>query len=125
MTLACTSGLLLSGPSTSTCMENGEWEPDLREAECVDASMTTQILSQALSQERKIAIASSVTVFIVTSVLFLIVGFLSGHFCRRKRKAVDHKVVKNKTPIYDDIIVLKQQEHELELKENEAYGPIR
>ena len=26
--------LVLTGPNTSTCMENGEWEPDPREVEC-------------------------------------------------------------------------------------------
>ena len=43
LTLTCTSGLTLSGPSTSTCIGNGEWEPDLREAECVDASTTVTV----------------------------------------------------------------------------------
>ena len=34
ITLSCPPGLVLSGPSTSTCMGNGEWEPDPRELEC-------------------------------------------------------------------------------------------
>ena len=126
MTLSCTSGQMLSGPSTSICMGNGEWEPDLREAECVDTS-TTQISFdlEALSQEGKIAVASSVTVFIVTSILFFIIGFLSGHFCQREtRKTADHEVITKETPVCDDI-ELKQQEHELELKKNEAYAPVR
>ena len=29
-----TSGYLLAGPSTSTCMGNGEWMPDLRQVHC-------------------------------------------------------------------------------------------
>ena len=121
---------MLSGPGTSTCMGNGEWEPDPREAERVDASTTVHMTKQrfdsvALSQDGKIAVASSVTVFIVTSVLFFFFGFLSGRFCRRESgKATDHEVAKNETPIYDDI-VLKQQEHELELKENVAYAPVK
>ena len=131
MSLTCNSGLMLSGPSTSTCMGNGEWEPDPREAECVDASTTVHMTTQrsfdleALSQDGKIAVASSVTIFIVTLVLFFIIGFLSGHFCcRESGKRAHHEVVKNETPIYDDI-VLNQQEHELELKENVAYAPVK
>ena len=42
--------------------------------------------NEALSQDGKIAIASSVTVFIVASISFFIVGFLCGHFCQKKRK---------------------------------------
>ena len=31
---SCPLGLVLIGPSTTTCMENGEWEPDPRQAKC-------------------------------------------------------------------------------------------
>ena len=34
ITLSCSSGLELSDPNTSTCMRNGEQEPDPREAAC-------------------------------------------------------------------------------------------
>ena len=34
ITFACTSGLELSGPNSSTCMRNGEWEPDPGEVNC-------------------------------------------------------------------------------------------
>ena len=67
--------------------------------------------------------ASSVTVFIVTSILFFIIGFLCGLFCRRERKTAENKVNKKQIPYYDDVM-LKQHEQELELKENIAYGPI-
>ena len=30
----CPSGLVHSGPSSSICTENGEWEPDPREVVC-------------------------------------------------------------------------------------------
>ena len=30
----CPGGLLLSGPNSSTCMGNGEWEPAPQEVEC-------------------------------------------------------------------------------------------
>ena len=69
--------------------------------------------------------ASSVTVFIVTAILFFVTGFLSRHFCQKGRKTDDdHQVVKKEIPIYDDI-VLKEQGQELELKENVAYAPVR
>jgi hypothetical protein len=35
MTLNCLSGLILIGSNTSICTENGEWEPNPREVECV------------------------------------------------------------------------------------------
>ena len=34
VTFACPPGLMLSGPNTSTCIGNGEWEPDPRDVEC-------------------------------------------------------------------------------------------
>ena len=33
-TFSCLSGLIFSGPMNSTCMENGEWEPDPQEVDC-------------------------------------------------------------------------------------------
>ena len=63
----------------------------------------------------------------MTSILFFIVGFQCGHFCRKERKTTDHQEAvsseKQHTPYYDDV-VLKQHEHELELKENVAYAPV-
>ena len=34
MTFACSPGLVLTGPNTSTCIENRKWEPDPRNIEC-------------------------------------------------------------------------------------------
>ena len=81
--------------------------------------------SEQLSQEGKIAVASSVTVFTVASILIFTVGFLCGHFCHKKRKTAAETVppAGEQTQIpYCDDVVLKQ---ELELKTNVAYGPIR
>ena len=30
VSFTCSSGLAITGPNSSTCMENGEWEPDPR-----------------------------------------------------------------------------------------------
>ena len=34
ITFTCFPSLVLNGPNSSTCMENGEWEPDPREVNC-------------------------------------------------------------------------------------------
>ena len=34
ISFTCSSGFLLTGPNSSTCMGNGEWEPDPREVAC-------------------------------------------------------------------------------------------
>ena len=34
VTFTCLPGLVLTGPNTTTCMENGEWEPDPIEVNC-------------------------------------------------------------------------------------------
>ena len=71
--------------------------------------------------------ASSVTVFAVTSILFFIAGFLSGHLCRKKRKR-DVTVPSSQeiqTPYYDDIVLKQHIEQGLELKDNVAYAPVQ
>ena len=65
--------------------------------------------------------------FVVTSILFYIAGFLSGHFriCRRRKKTetVPQSEKTQGTPYYDDVVL--KQEQDLELKENVAYAPVR
>ena len=34
VTFGCPSGLVLVGSNTSTCMENGQWNPDPENVEC-------------------------------------------------------------------------------------------
>ena len=41
ITFTCASNQILIGPNTSTCMENGEWEPDPREVACTGTPVTT------------------------------------------------------------------------------------
>ena len=82
----------------------------------------------ALSQEGKIAVASSVTVFIVASILFFIVGFLSGNIYQMRRKATAETVPpsgQTQIPYYDDVMLQQHDEQELELKENVAYVPLQ
>ena len=83
VTLACPPGMTLKGPDTLLCMGNGEWEPDSNKVKCKNESTVKQGM---LSRDGKIAVASSVTIFVVTAILFFIVGFLCGHFCQKKRK---------------------------------------
>ena len=91
--------------------------------------------SEGLNRDGKIAVASSVTVFAVASILFFIIGFLCGHFCQKRRKSSTTATAgetvppggsggQTQTPYYDDV-VKQQSDQELELKENVAYGPIR
>ena len=89
--------------------------------------------NEGLSRDGKIAVASSVTVFTVASILFFIVGFLCRHFCQKKRKSSTTAAAvppggsgghtQTETPYYDDVVI-QQSHQELELKENVAYGPI-
>ena len=92
-----------------------------------------------LTDDGKIAVASSVT-FIVGSGMFFIIGFLCRHFCQKFKER--HSIINTQTstgprtashpnqenilstPVYDDV-VLKQREQELELKENIAYTSVR
>ena len=49
ITFTCPTGAILTGPNSSTCVENGEWEPDPRELECsVLVTTTTTIPSTTL-----------------------------------------------------------------------------
>ena len=68
--------------------------------------------------------ASSVTVFAVTSILFFILGFLFRHFWRKGRKTVSAASHTEQPPIpyYDDVVLKQQEEQVLELKDNVAYA---
>ena len=41
ITFTCPAGQTLNGSNSSTCMGNGEWEPDPREVECTGGIRTT------------------------------------------------------------------------------------
>ena len=76
-----------------------------------------------------IGVASSVSAFILASVLFLTIGLAYGCYYGRKWRKSEDKVTENQqitqpaqpNPLYEDIAI---QEQELELKENAAYSSI-
>ena len=121
---------------TAICTKMGYWEPNSSSICAFDATGMNGLLgcstlqstfsqftiigcsSEALSQEGKAAVASSVTVFVVTSILLFTIGLLCGHFCQKKRKTTDQTI-----PLYDNVQP-KHYEQELELKENMAYGHV-
>ena len=35
VTFSCSENLVLVGPNSSMCMDNGQWEPDPREIKCI------------------------------------------------------------------------------------------
>ena len=35
ITFSCPPGLILTGPNTSTCMRNGNWEPNPQRVKCL------------------------------------------------------------------------------------------
>ena len=78
-----------------------------------------------MSQENiTIIIASSVCVFVISSILFTI----SGYFCglnRQKRDQTSEVSSKKPTPgpVYEDVL-LKDHKLPLELKTNIAYAPV-
>ena len=134
VTLACPAGTTLNGPDTLTCMRNGEWKPDPNKHECKNESIVQISKQGMLSGDGKIAVASSVTVFVGTAILFFIVGFLCGHFCQKKRKLASAAAGETLPPISSSVatsgqtqipyygdVVLQQ---EVKLKENVAYGPL-
>ena len=76
------------------------------------------------------AVVTSISTFLVTSVFIFIIGFVCGHcFSQRyivKRSAKEKTVQGEQShpnPTYDTILlnVVKQEEQDLELKENIAY----
>ena len=74
------------------------------------------------------AIASSVTVFVVSSVSFFIIGFLCRHFahvCVKPKPLSESGSPSEERPtvsLYDDVIPQQQTHEQLELNENVAYG---
>ena len=96
--------------------------------------MTTFIVipstkSLSLSCEVVVGVASSVSVFILSSVLFLTIGLVCGCYCGQKWKKSVNKVSRNipeavqsqPNPLYEDVVIPVQ---DVELKENAAYSSV-
>ena len=41
ITYTCPNGYILTGPNTSVCTGNGEWEPDPGQVECIGEYLIT------------------------------------------------------------------------------------
>ena len=72
-------------------------------------------LVSGLSGDLKIAISTSITAFVVGSILFFIIGFL----CRHLYQTETVREIQGPTYYHN------KPEQEIELKENVAYGPIQ
>ena len=83
----------------------------------------------SLTQDGKIAVASSVIVFIVTAILCFIFGFLCHHWCPGNFKEVKRKGANaldnlSQGPLYGNVVSSWHNSEALDLKENIAYGPV-
>ena len=56
---ACPPFQTLNGSNSSTCMGNGEWEPDPRDVECTDGMRTTGAMTSGMSALNVTIICSS------------------------------------------------------------------
>ena len=97
------------------------------------ASLSTSLSHNAVV----VAVASSVTVFILSSVLFFIVGYVCGYFGQKHKQSTASKETSDEivcpqqsqpTPVYEDVLPKSMQDqkrefHDFELKKNVAYGP--
>ena len=74
-----------------------------------------------MSEDGKIAIRSLIGVFILTSSLFLFIGYLCGLYHQKLRQHVQPSP--SPTPVYEDIILTTDHEqNQLELNMNVAYA---
>ena len=79
-----------------------------------------------LSEDGRIAVASSLITFIVSSVLFFTFGYFCHH-CQQKPKQASSipNPVRSTVPVYENVTLEQDTaEQDLELKENVAYGPL-
>ena len=78
-----------------------------------------------LSEEGRIAVASSLITFIVSSVIFFAFGYFCHH-CQLKTKQTSSipDPIRSTVPEYENVTLEQDTEQDLELKENVAYGPL-
>ena len=76
-----------------------------------------------------VVVTSLVSVFLVSSVIIFIIGFICGHCFGRKSNKSELSKTETPVPPYEDVLprAMRHQveEHDLEMNENVAYGPSR
>ena len=72
------------------------------------------------------SLAALAVVLLSTSILLFIVGFFFGRFSDRKQKQNTNRTSDSppQNVLYEEVVA-RNQEQEVELKQNEAYGPLR
>ena len=148
----CPPQLDLSGSRTSTCSADGQWKPDPREVECKGDSLHVIILllphvtiynniitnthninivheednePRPLMAKVPVLITASVTitVFIVTAIIFFAIGFLCRHLVYQRENNQDKLTTPSSINV-QDAQKDAQQSHELELQTNVAYENV-
>ena len=77
----------------------------------------------SISNNGKIAVASSVSTFVIASIVFFSTGYFCRHYRQKSKPALPIPVM-NRTPVYENVVPEQDTEQDLELKENVAYGPV-
>ena len=85
--------------------------------------MTFISIGSLLSEDRKIAVASSLITLIISSIAFFIFGYSCHHYHQKQKHTLPIPVT-NRIPVYENVIPEQTLEQDLELKDNIAYGPI-
>ena len=73
-----------------------------------------------------VVVISLVSVFLVSLVTIFIIAFICGYCFGRKSNKPESSKTEAPVPLYEDVLpsaVQHQEEHDLELNENVAYGP--
>jgi hypothetical protein len=77
VTLECISPHLVHmGPNITTCMENGEWEPDPREVNCIGEIVRSSLASLFLRGGGEVILVSRLDPVIILETLVLIICIL-------------------------------------------------
>jgi hypothetical protein len=150
----CPPELDLAGSRTSTCSADGQWKPDPGEVECKGETLIAFIAicynnnvyiiilcthnvhhnnahkennePRPLISEVPVIITASVTitVFVVTAIIFFAIGFLCRHLVRQQENNRDKSATPNPPPENVEDTQQRPSVHELELKTNEAYENV-
>ena len=80
-------------------------------------------IGSLLSEDGKIAVASSLITFAITSIVFFFLGYFCHHY-RQNQKQILPTPMDITTPVYENVLPTQDPERDMELKENIAYGPL-